>query len=68
MYVLGERDHVSQALFNFLAKLGTFISVTFEELHRALVLLGSLARLERAQIAALAGLRILLPRVQPVFT
>src|SRR5262249_43522143 len=37
-----------------------------EELHRALVLLRRRERLERAEIAALARLRVLLARVQAV--
>src|SRR5919202_1197096 len=37
-----------------------------EELHRALVLLGRRARLERAEVLPLPGLGILLPRVQAV--
>src|SRR5262249_50382140 len=41
-------------------------SVPFEILHRALVAFGSSARLEGAEIAPLAGLRIDLARVQPV--
>src|SRR5664279_4551168 len=38
-----------------------------EILHLPLVLFGGGARLEGAEIATLAGLRIELPRVQPVF-
>jgi hypothetical protein len=40
--------------------------VPLEELHRALVLLRRSARLERTEIPALAGLRILLAGVEPV--
>src|ERR1043165_5992230 len=41
--------------------------VPLEVLHGPLVLLRRLARLERAEMAALAGLRILFARVEPVF-
>ncbi|HZE53186.1 MAG TPA: hypothetical protein VE111_07960 [Bradyrhizobium sp.] len=37
-----------------------------EILHRALVLLGGGTRLEGAEVAALAGLRISFPGVEPV--
>src|SRR4051794_18565100 len=40
--------------------------MALEVLHRAFVLLGGGAGAEGAQIAALAGLRILLARVEPV--
>src|ERR1700744_2788641 len=39
----------------------------FEVLHRALVGLGLLPRRKGPQVATLAGFRILLARVQPVF-
>ena len=38
----------------------------FEVLHFAFVLFSGCARLERSQVATLAGTRILLARVQPV--
>ena len=38
-----------------------------EELHGTLVLLGGSQRLERAEVAAFAGGRILLARVEAVF-
>jgi hypothetical protein len=38
-----------------------------EILHSALVLLGSGARLESAEVAPLAGLQVHLPRIEPVF-
>jgi hypothetical protein len=41
--------------------------VPFEILHGALVLLRRGARIEGAEIAAPAGLRILLARIEPVF-
>jgi hypothetical protein len=40
----------------------------FEELHFALVPLCRLSCFERPKIAALAGLSVSLPRVEPVFT
>src|ERR1700716_719577 len=43
-------------------------SVTLEVLHGAFVLLGCAARLEGAEVAALAGLGIGLARIEPVFT
>src|SRR5579871_5161108 len=42
-------------------------SVPFEILHRAFVFFGGCARLERAEVTALAGLRIDLAGVKPVF-
>src|SRR5437588_719712 len=42
-------------------------SVPFEKLHRTFVFLRRLARLERAEVAALAGLRIGLAGVEAVF-
>jgi hypothetical protein len=39
---------------------------TLEELHRALVLLGRLPARKRAEVAALAGARVLLARIEPV--
>jgi hypothetical protein len=39
------------------------LTVAFKELHRTLVPFRSLARVERAQIPALAGLRIDLSRI-----
>ena len=41
--------------------------VPLEILHRAFVLFGRRARLEGAEIAALAGLRVRLARIEPVF-
>jgi hypothetical protein len=43
-------------------------STAFEELHRAFVLLSLGARSEGAEISTSPGLRILLPRIQPVLT
>src|SRR6185437_1732098 len=45
---------------------GSLASVPLEILHFALVLLGRRARLERSEIAALAGVRIGLARIEPV--
>jgi hypothetical protein len=42
--------------------------MVLEILHRALVRLGSFARVERAQIPPLAGLRILLTRIQAILS
>jgi hypothetical protein len=42
-------------------------SLPLEELDCALVLLRSVARFERAEVAPLSGFRIFLPRIQPVF-
>src|SRR5262249_50869603 len=42
------------------------LPLTLEELHRPLVLLRGFARAERAQVPALAGLRVYLPRVQAI--
>jgi hypothetical protein len=41
--------------------------MSLEVLHVTLMLFGSRARLERTEIAALAGTRILLSRIQTVF-
>ena len=43
------------------------LSLTFEELYGALVLLGGGATCEGAKVAALSGFRIFLARVKPVF-
>jgi hypothetical protein len=42
--------------------------VAFEELYRAFVFLSFGQRRKRAQVAAFAGFRILLPRIQPVLS
>ena len=42
--------------------------VSFEKLHRALVLLGLRARTEGAEVASLAGARVAFAGIQPVFT
>src|SRR5438067_12415362 len=42
------------------------ILVPLEKLHRALVLLRRVPRLERAEVTALAGLRVLFARVEAV--
>src|SRR5258708_27535933 len=42
------------------------LTAPLEELHRALMLLRGRARLEGAEVAAPAGLGILLSRIQPV--
>src|SRR3546814_10114677 len=42
-------------------------SVPFEILHFALMLLGSRARRDRAEVAALPGLGMLLARIEPIF-
>src|SRR5690348_1858496 len=44
------------------------LSATLEELHRLLVLLRRRSRLERPEVPSLAGLGILLLRVEPVLT
>ena len=40
--------------------------MALEVLHLALMLLGRLFRIKRAEIATLAGLGILLPRIKPI--
>src|SRR5580704_6962489 len=45
----------------------TFSALALEELHRAFVLFGGRARLEGAEIAAPAGLRVELARIEAVF-
>ena len=42
--------------------------MTLEELDRPLVALGGRAGLERSQVAAATGARVLIPRVQPVLS
>ena len=42
------------------------LTAALEKLHGALMFLGLLTSVERAQIAALAGLRVFLERVEPV--
>ena len=42
--------------------------MSLEVLNVAFVLLGRPAAVERAEIPPLAGLRILLPRIQPIFS
>ena len=42
-------------------------SAMLEALDLAFVLLGARARVERAEVAALAGVRVLLARIEPVF-
>jgi len=68
IHPIGEGIHVIDGGIHVIGGRGTGCSVPLEVLHGALVLLGGLARLERAEVAALAGLRILLARVEPIFT
>jgi hypothetical protein len=42
------------------------LTVPLEKLHGALMFLSLLARIECAQVAALAGLRVFLTRVEPI--
>jgi len=42
--------------------------VSLEKLNRFFVFLGGSATLERAEVAPLAGFRILLARVEPILT
>ena len=43
-----------------------WLALSLEKLHGALMFLGLLARIECAQVAALAGLRVFLARVKPI--
>ena len=43
------------------------LTAPLEKLYGALMFLGRLARIECAQVAALAGLRVYLARVEPIF-
>src|SRR5436309_7030656 len=44
------------------------LAAALEELHRALVFFGRLPALERAEVAALAGARILLARIESILS
>jgi hypothetical protein len=53
-------------MINQKSSVGLQLSMSFEILNGTLVLLGRSARFESTQIAALAGFRVLLPRVKTI--
>src|ERR1700726_4737923 len=62
------RSRISDAPFHAASHPGNGgLLMPFEILHRTLVLLGGGAAIEGAQIAAAAGLRVHIARIEPVF-
>ena len=65
---LGFEFRISSLFRDFDIRISHLRLVALEELHGTFVLLRRLKTIKGAEVAALAGLRVYLPRIEPVLT